>query len=80
MPNLSKVRLAGYGALLAAGLVAPFVAYPIFLMHALCFALFACAFNLLLAYRVALVRPCRLLRTAAYVTGHVVKTMAVPPD
>src|SRR2546430_9434833 len=28
-------------------LVAPFVLYPVFLMKALCFALFACAFNLL---------------------------------
>jgi branched-chain amino acid transport system permease protein len=28
--------------------VAPFVVYPIFLMQALCFALFACAFNLLI--------------------------------
>ena len=30
--------------------VAPFVAYPVFLMKALCFALFACAFNLLVGY------------------------------
>jgi branched-chain amino acid transport system permease protein len=29
---------------------APFVLYPIFLMKALCFALFACAFNLLIGY------------------------------
>ena len=29
-------------------IVAPFVAYPFFLMKVLCFALFACAFNLLL--------------------------------
>lgn len=31
-------------------LVAPAVAYPVFLMKALCFALFACAFNLLIGY------------------------------
>src|SRR6201999_2639091 len=29
---------------------APFVAYPFFVMQALCFALFACAFNLLIGY------------------------------
>ena len=29
---------------------APFVVYPVFLMKALCFALFACAFNLLIGY------------------------------
>jgi len=30
--------------------IAPFFAYPLFLMQALCFALFACAFNLLIGY------------------------------
>ena len=30
--------------------VAPTFAYPVFLMKALCFALFACAFNLLIGY------------------------------
>src|SRR3954464_7435349 len=34
--------------MLALFLVAPFIVYPVFLMKALCFALFACAFNLLL--------------------------------
>src|SRR5207249_5403323 len=36
--------------LVAGGLVAPLVVYPVFLMKVLCFALFACAFNLLLGY------------------------------
>jgi branched-chain amino acid transport system permease protein len=39
-----------FAALLAVGLVAPFVAYPTFLMKLLCFALFASAFNLLLGF------------------------------
>ncbi len=39
-----------YLALIVVGLLAPFVAYPVFLMKILCFALFACAFNLLLGY------------------------------
>ena len=30
--------------------IGPFVVYPVFLMKALCFALFACAFNLLIGY------------------------------
>ena len=30
--------------------VAPAFVYPVFLMKALCFALFACAFNLLIGY------------------------------
>jgi branched-chain amino acid transport system permease protein len=36
--------------MVAALVVAPMVAYPVFLMKALCFALFACAFNLLIGY------------------------------
>ncbi|MEH6389528.1 branched-chain amino acid ABC transporter permease [Pseudomonas profundi] len=39
-----------YLALIAIGLVAPWVAYPVFLMKLLCFGLFACSFNLLLGY------------------------------
>ena len=45
-----KFQIIGYGLLLIVGLIAPFVGYPVFLMQALCFALFACAFNLLLGY------------------------------
>ena len=39
-----------YSLLLAVALVAPWVAYPVFLMKLLCFGLFACSFNLLLGY------------------------------
>jgi branched-chain amino acid transport system permease protein len=36
---------------MAVGLaIAPFFTYPLFLMQAMCFALFACAFNLLIGY------------------------------
>src|SRR4030067_397586 len=42
---------ASASALMAPCLVvAPLVVYPVFLMKALCFALFACAFNLLIGY------------------------------
>ncbi|MBY6263997.1 branched-chain amino acid ABC transporter permease, partial [Azospirillum sp. 412522] len=43
-----KALLLGGGLLLA--LAAPFLLYPVFLMKVLCFALFACAFNLLIGY------------------------------
>ena len=36
--------------LVALAIVAPFFLYPVFLMNALCMALFACAFNLLIGY------------------------------
>jgi branched-chain amino acid transport system permease protein len=41
---------AAFVAMVALFAVAPFVLYPVFVMNALCFALFACAFNLLLGY------------------------------
>ncbi len=36
--------------MVAALIVTPFFTYPLFLMQAMCFALFACAFNLLIGY------------------------------
>ena len=56
--------------LLAVALAAPFGAYPIFLMKILCFALFACAFNLLLGY-VGLLSfgHAAFLSTGGYITG-----------
>ncbi|MDN3557259.1 branched-chain amino acid ABC transporter permease [Halomonas maura] len=63
-------RGALYLALLGIGLVAPFVAYPVFLMKVLCFALFACAFNLLLGYAGLLsFGHAAFLATGGYVTG-----------
>ena len=60
-----------YLVLLAMGLVAPFVAYPVFLMKILCFALFSCAFNLLLGYAGLLsFGHAAFLATGGYVTGY----------
>ena len=36
--------------MVAALVIAPLYVYPMFVMQALCFALFACAFNLLIGY------------------------------
>ncbi len=49
-PVLNRSYLPVFAALVAVLAVAPFLAYPVFLMKVLCFALFACAFNLLLGY------------------------------
>ncbi|GGW59520.1 branched-chain amino acid ABC transporter permease [Vreelandella hamiltonii] len=60
-----------YLALIVVGLLAPFVAYPVFLMKILCFALFACAFNLLLGYAGLLsFGHAAFLATGGYVTGY----------
>jgi branched-chain amino acid transport system permease protein len=46
----SRSEVIAFVLLLGALIVAPMVAYPVFLMKALCFALFACAFNLLIGF------------------------------
>jgi branched-chain amino acid transport system permease protein len=68
-------------ALLAAAIVAPFIVYPVFLMKLLCFALFACAFNLLLGYTGLLsFGHAAFLGSAGYITGHTVKVMGFTPE
>jgi len=62
-------------------LVAPWVAYPVFLMTALCFALFACAFNLLLGYAGLMsFGHAMFFGMAGYFYGHVVKAWDLPPE
>ena len=68
-------------ALLALALVAPWFAYPVFLMTALSFALFACAFNLLLGYAGLMsFGHAMFFGMAAYFYGHTVKVWQWPPE
>jgi branched-chain amino acid transport system permease protein len=62
--------------------VAPFVGvYPVFLMKALCFALFACAFNLLIGFGGLLsFGHAMFLGTAGYVCAHAAKVWGWPPE
>ena len=70
-----------YLALLAVLLAAPFVGYPIFLMSCLCFALFACAFNLLIGYTGLLsFGHAMFFGFAAYVCGHAAKVWGWSPE
>ena len=61
--------------------VAPWFVYPVFLMKALCFALFACAFNLLIGY-VGLLSfgHAVFLGSAGYATAHSAKVWGFPPE
>src|SRR6266513_1238679 len=67
--------------LLVLVLVAPFILYPVFVMEALCFALFACAFNLLIGY-VGLLSfgHAAFFGGAAYITAHAVKVWGLPTE
>jgi branched-chain amino acid transport system permease protein len=75
--------LAGWAlglGLFAAALAAPFAFYPVFLMKALCFALFACAFNLLIGYvGLASFGHAAFFGWASYLTAYSVKYWGLPP-
>ena len=62
--------------------LAPFLGvYPVFLMNALCFAIFACAFNLLLGYTGLLsFGHAAFMGSAAYVTGYALRSWQWPTE
>ena len=71
----------GYALLIAIGLIAPFVVYPTFLMKVLCFALFACAFNLLLGFAGLLsFGHAAFFGGAAYVCAWLSKVAGLTPE
>ena len=84
-PEKSRTALSVQAAFLIIGLLllllAPFFFYPIFLMKLLCFALFACAFNLLLGYTGLLsFGHATFFGGAAYFTAHAVKEWGFSPE
>ncbi|MBB5667675.1 branched-chain amino acid transport system permease protein [Rhizobium leguminosarum] len=81
----NRTALSVQAGFLAIGLLllllAPFFFYPIFLMKLLCFALFACAFNLLLGYTGLLsFGHATFFGGAAYFTAYTVKAWGLPPE
>lgn len=74
-------HLAIFAGLLAFLLAAPFFLYPVFLMKVLCFALFACAFNLLLGYGGLLsFGHAAYFGSASYVSAHAAKVWGLTPE
>jgi len=71
----------GFVIMVAALVIAPFVTYPLFLMQAMCFALFACAFNLLIGY-VGLLSFGHALYFgwASYLSAYSAKAWGFPPE
>ncbi len=61
--------------------LAPAVVYPVFLMKALCFALFACAFNLLIGFGGLLsFGHAMFLGSAGYLAAHSAKVWGFPTE
>jgi branched-chain amino acid transport system permease protein len=84
MDSARNARFAriGWAVGLALLIAAPFVGlYPVFGMTALCFAIFACAFNLLLGFTGLLsFGHAAYLAAAAYGTGWLVRSAGWPPE
>jgi branched-chain amino acid transport system permease protein len=80
-PSIGWSMPIGFAVMATALLVAPLFLYPVFLMKVLCFALFACAFNLLIGY-VGLLSFGHALffGWASYVAAHLAKvgTISIP--
>ncbi|HJV97298.1 MAG TPA: branched-chain amino acid ABC transporter permease [Albitalea sp.] len=71
-----------WGVVFAVLLAAPFIGlYPVFMMKALCFAIFACAFNLLLGFTglLSFGHAC-FMGSAAYATGWLVRSAHWSPE
>jgi branched-chain amino acid transport system permease protein len=74
-------QYVAFAIMVAVLVVAPSFIYTGFLMKALCFALFACAFNLLIGY-VGLLSfgHAMFLGSAGYLTAHSAKVWGFPPE
>ncbi len=79
--GFTQAQLIAFAVMLAALLIAPFFLYPVFLMKLLCFALFACAFNLLIGY-VGLLSfgHAAYFGMGGYLAGHSAKVWGLPPE
>lgn len=80
--SMSRATRFTYLALLALALIAPMIGlYPVFVMKLLCFALFACAFNLLLGFTGLLsFGHAAFFGFAAYVAGWAIKALGWTPE
>jgi len=78
--GLQRERIA-FVAMAAVFAAAPLVVYPLFMMKVMCFALFACAFNLLIGY-VGLLSfgHAMFFGMASYATAHAAKKWGLTPE
>jgi len=79
--GFSRAQLVALGIMIVFLAIAPFVLYPVFLMKLLCFALFACAFNLLIGY-VGLLSfgHAAYFGMGGYIAAHAAKAWGITPE
>src|SRR3954469_25734992 len=81
-PRSIRDEMVLFAVMAAALAIVPFTGvYPFFVMQALCFALLACAFNLLIGYGGLLsFGHAMFLGTAGYFTAHALKVWGLSPE
>jgi branched-chain amino acid transport system permease protein len=81
-PRAMRDEMIAFGIMTALLLIVPLTGiYPFFVMQALCFALLACAFNLLIGYGGLLsFGHAMFLGTAGYVSAHALKVWGLAPE
>jgi branched-chain amino acid transport system permease protein len=81
-PRAMREEMIVFGIMAALLAIVPFTGiYPFFVMQALCFALVACAFNLLIGYGGLLsFGHAMFLGTAGYCAAHALKVWNLPPE
>ena len=78
---MTRGQRIAFVAMLAFFLLGPVVIYPVFLMKVMCFALFACAFNLLIGYGGLLsFGHAMFLGSAGYAAAHSAKVWGLTPE
>ncbi|WP_024509887.1 branched-chain amino acid ABC transporter permease [Bradyrhizobium sp. ARR65] len=81
-PRAMRDEMIVFGLMAVLLAIVPFTGiYPFFVMQALCFALVACAFNLLIGYGGLLsFGHAMFLGTAGYCSAHALKVWNLPPE
>ena len=81
MMGFSRPQTAAFWLMVAAIMIAPAILYPVFLMKVMCFALFACAFNLLIGYvGLGSFGHAAFFGMGAYITAYTAKAWGWTPE
>jgi len=76
-----RAQRVAFAAMVAIVVLAPLVVYPVFMMKVMCFALFACAFNLLIGFGGLLsFGHAMFLGSAGYASAHAAKVWGLTPE
>ena len=77
----ASARRVAFAVMVAVLLLAPLVVYPVFMMKVMCFALFACAFNLLIGFGGLLsFGHAMFLGSGGYAAAYAAKGWGLPPE